>query len=152
MVILKNYYLILFRVALLLHFCCTLFSIITKNIKVIYTSVRQEAIFIKDTAGRLSKADLIVPETETGLQGFISLKDDKTRKPLDIPEDGVIISRTYEKHHDIMELPKKMLIKDAYIQKGEEMTILAVSNNFSLLERLLSFILNRGKFLPRSKI
>ena len=78
--------------------------------KVSYTSVRQEAIFIKDTAGRLSKADLIVPETETGLQGFIGLKDDKTRKPLDIPEDGVIISRTYEKHHDIMELPKKMLI------------------------------------------
>ena len=66
-----------------------------------YTSVRQEAIFIKDTTGRLYKADLIVPETETGLQGFISLKDDKTRKPLDIPEDGVIISRTYEKHHDI---------------------------------------------------
>ena len=110
MVIMKNYYLILFRVALLLHFCCTLFSIITKNIKVNYTSVRQEASFIKDTAGRLSKADLIVPETETGLQGFIGLKDDKTRKPLDIPEDGVIISRTYEKHHDIMELPKKMLI------------------------------------------
>ena len=102
----------------MLHCCCTLFSIITKNIKVSYTSVRQEAIFIKDTAGRLSKADLIVPETETGLQGFIGLKDDKTRKPLDIPEDGVIISRTYEKHHDIMELPKKMLIKDAYIQKA----------------------------------
>ena len=35
-----------------------------------------------------------------------------------------------------MELPKKMLIKDAYMQKGEEMTILVVSNNFSLLERL----------------
>lgn len=93
-----------------LHFCCTLCSIITKNMKVSYTSVRQEAIFIKDIADRLNKADLIVPETETGLQGFIGLKDDKTRKPLDIPEDGVIISRTYEKHHDIMELPKKMLI------------------------------------------
>ena len=78
----------------MLHFCCTLCSIITKNIKVSYTSVRQEAIFIKDIADRLNKADLIVPETETGLQGFIGLKDDKTRKPLDIPEDGVIISRT----------------------------------------------------------
>lgn len=133
----------------MLHFCCTLFSIITKNIKVNYTSVRQEAIFIKDTAGRLSKADLIVPETETGLQGFIGLKDDKTRKPLDIPEDGVIISRTYEKHHDIMELPKKMLIKDAYIQKGEEMTILAVSNNFSLLERLCNGL---SSILPNANI
>ena len=95
-----------FRVALLLHFV----SYNYKNIKVSYTSVRQEAIFMKDTAGRLSKADLIVPKTETGLQAFIGLKDDKTRKPLDIPEYGVIISRTYEKHHDMMELPKKMLI------------------------------------------
>lgn len=66
-----------------------------------YTSVRQEAIFIKDTEGKLLKADLIVPETQSGLLGFISLKDYKTKKPLDIPEDGVIISRSYEKHHDI---------------------------------------------------
>ena len=66
-----------------------------------YTSVRQEAIFIKDIDGKLLKADLIVPETQSGLLGFISLKDYKTKKPLDIPEDGVIISRSYEKHHDI---------------------------------------------------
>ena len=66
-----------------------------------YTSVRQEAIFIKDIDGKLLKADLIVPETQSGLLGFIRLKDYKTKKPLDIPEDGVIISRSYEKHHDI---------------------------------------------------
>ena len=40
-----------------------------------YTSVRQEAIFIKDIDGKLLKADLIVPETQSGLLGFISLKD-----------------------------------------------------------------------------
>ncbi|MGM9644940.1 MAG: FtsX-like permease family protein [Eubacteriales bacterium] len=66
-----------------------------------YTSVRQEAIFIKDTDGKLLKADLIVPETQSGLLGFVNLKDHKTNKPLNIPEDGVIISRSYEKHHDI---------------------------------------------------
>ena len=66
-----------------------------------YTPVRQEAIFIKDADGKLLKADLVVPETETGLQGFINLKDYKTNKPLNIPKDGVIISRSYEKHHDI---------------------------------------------------
>lgn len=66
-----------------------------------YTPVRQEAIFIKDADGKLLKADLVVPETETGLQGFINLKDYKTNKLLNIPKDGVIISRSYEKHHDI---------------------------------------------------
>lgn len=66
-----------------------------------YTSIRQEAVFIQDTNGRLLKADLIVPETENGLQGFINLKDYQTKKGLELPKDGVIISRSYEKHHDI---------------------------------------------------
>ena len=102
-----------------------------------YTSVRQEAIFIKDTAGRLSKADLIVPETETGLQGFIGLKDDKTRKPLDIPEDGVIISRTYEKHHDIHVGDTINLLDMNGI--SHESTVVAVSEHYlSTIQMVMS--------------
>ena len=102
-----------------------------------YTSVRQEAIFIKDTAGRLSKADLIVPETETGLQGFIGLKDDKTRKPLDIPEDGVIISRTYEKHHDIHVGDTINLLDMNGI--SHESTVVAVSEHYlSAIQMVMS--------------
>ena len=68
---------------------------------VVYTSVRREAMYIQDETGALSKADLIVPEDAKALTDFIHLDDCRTGRALSLTDDGVIVSRTYAKHHDL---------------------------------------------------
>ena len=66
-----------------------------------YAAVLQEAVFIEDESGELVKADMIAPETTENQDDFIRLNHQKTKKRMDIPENGAIISRTYEKNHDV---------------------------------------------------
>lgn len=63
-----------------------------------YTSVRREAVYIRDETGTLNKADLIVPEDAEDLRAFIHLDDYRTGRPLSLTDDGVIVSYTYAKH------------------------------------------------------
>ena len=64
-----------------------------------YTSVRREAVYIRDETGTLNKADLIVPEDAEDLRAFIHLDDYRTGRPLSLTDDGVIVSYTYAKHY-----------------------------------------------------
>ena len=66
-----------------------------------YLAVKRNVVYIIDENGEYNKADVIVPETTENLVNFIKLNDAKTKKPLSLPDDGVIISRTYEKYHDV---------------------------------------------------
>lgn len=63
-----------------------------------YTSVRREAVYIRDETGTLNQADLIVPEDAEDLRAFIHLDDYRTGRPLSLTDDGVIVSYTYAKH------------------------------------------------------
>ncbi|MGN1094444.1 MAG: ABC transporter permease, partial [Candidatus Neoclostridium sp.] len=51
--------------------------------------------------GSFSKADVIAPEKEEGFEKFVRLKDYKSGRPIALPEEGVIVSRTYEKYHNL---------------------------------------------------
>ena len=66
-----------------------------------YTSVRREAVFIRDETGTLNKADLIVPEDAEDLRAFIHLDDYRTGRSLSLTDDGVIVSYTYAKHYGL---------------------------------------------------
>lgn len=66
-----------------------------------YTSVRREAIYIRDETGTLNKADLIVPEDAEDLRAFIHLDDYRTGRSLSLTDDGVIVSYTYAKHYGL---------------------------------------------------
>ena len=66
-----------------------------------YTSVRREAVYIRDETGTLNKADLIVPENAEDLRAFIHLDDYRTGRPLSLTDDGVIVSYTYAKHYGL---------------------------------------------------
>lgn len=66
-----------------------------------YTSVRREAVYIRDETGTLNKADLIVPEDAEDLRAFIHLGDYRTGRPLSLTDDGVIVSYTYAKHYGL---------------------------------------------------
>lgn len=66
-----------------------------------YTSVRREAVYIRDETGTLSQADIIVPEDAEALRGFIHLDDYRTGRSLPLTDDGVIVSYTYAKHHGL---------------------------------------------------
>ena len=66
-----------------------------------YTSVRREAVYIRDETGTLNKADLIVPEDAEDLRAFIHLDDYRTGRPLSLTDDGVIVSYTYAKHYGL---------------------------------------------------
>lgn len=66
-----------------------------------YTSVRREAVYIRDETGTLNKADLIVPEDAEDLRTFIHLDDYRTGRPLSLTDDGVIVSYTYAKHYGL---------------------------------------------------
>ncbi|MGN1062240.1 MAG: FtsX-like permease family protein, partial [Candidatus Scatosoma sp.] len=64
-------------------------------------SARQSVVYIEDENGELSKADIVVPESEENFREYIRLNDWKSKRALALPEEGVIISRTYEKYHDV---------------------------------------------------
>lgn len=66
-----------------------------------YTSVRREAVYIRDETGTLNKADLIVPEDAEDLRAFIHLDDYRTGRLLSLTDDGVIVSYTYAKHYGL---------------------------------------------------
>lgn len=66
-----------------------------------YTSVRREAIYIRDETGTLNQADLIVPEDAEDLRAFIHLDDYRTGRSLSLTDDGVIVSYTYAKHYGL---------------------------------------------------
>lgn len=66
-----------------------------------YTSVRREAVYIRDETGTINKADLIVPEDAEDLRAFIHLDDYRTGRPLSLTDDGVIVSYTYAKHYGL---------------------------------------------------
>lgn len=66
-----------------------------------YTSVRREAVYIRDETGTLNQADLIVPEDAEDLRAFIHLDDYRTGRPLSLTDDGVIVSYTYAKHYGL---------------------------------------------------
>ena len=66
-----------------------------------YTSVRREAVYIRDETGTLNQADLIVPENAEDLRAFIHLDDYRTGRPLSLTDDGVIVSYTYAKHYGL---------------------------------------------------
>ena len=66
-----------------------------------YTSVRREAVYIRDVTGTLNQADLIVPEDAEDLRAFIHLDDYRTGRPLSLTDDGVIVSYTYAKHYGL---------------------------------------------------
>ena len=66
-----------------------------------YTSVRREAVYIRDETGTLNKADLIVPENAEDMRAFIHLYDYRTGRPLSLTDDGVIVSYTYAKHYGL---------------------------------------------------
>ncbi|MGN1104675.1 MAG: FtsX-like permease family protein [Candidatus Coproplasma sp.] len=66
-----------------------------------YLAVRKNVVYILDENGAYNKADIIVPETTENLSSFIKLNDANTKQTLSLPEEGVIISRTYEKYHDV---------------------------------------------------
>ena len=66
-----------------------------------YTSVRREAVYIRDETGTLNKADLIVPEDAEDLRAFIHLDDYRTGRSLSLTDDGVIVSYTYAKHYGL---------------------------------------------------
>lgn len=66
-----------------------------------YLAVRKNVVYILDENGTHNKADIIVPETTENLGNFIKLNDAKTKQTLTLPDEGVIISRTYEKYHNV---------------------------------------------------
>ncbi|MGN0813752.1 MAG: FtsX-like permease family protein [Candidatus Coproplasma sp.] len=66
-----------------------------------YVAIKRNIVYIIDENGAYNKADIIVPETTENLSDFIKLNDARTKNALSLPENGVIISRTYEKYHDI---------------------------------------------------
>lgn len=66
-----------------------------------YTSVRREAVYIRDETGTLNQADLIVPEDSEDLRAFIHLDDYRTGRSLSLTDDGVIVSYTYAKHYGL---------------------------------------------------
>ena len=66
-----------------------------------YTSVRREAVYIRDETGTLNQADLIVSEDAEDLRAFIHLDDYRTGRPLSLTDDGVIVSYTYAKHYGL---------------------------------------------------
>lgn len=66
-----------------------------------YTSVRREAVYIRDETGTLNKADLIVPEDAEDLRALIHLDDYRTGRSLSLTDDGVIVSYTYAKHYGL---------------------------------------------------
>lgn len=66
-----------------------------------YTSVRREAVYIRDETGTLNQADLIAPEDAEDLRAFIHLDDYRTGRPLSLTDDGFIVSYTYAKHYGL---------------------------------------------------
>ena len=66
-----------------------------------YTSVRREAVYIRDETGTLNQADLIVPEDAEDLRALIHLDDYRTGRSLSLTDDGVIVSYTYAKHYGL---------------------------------------------------
>ena len=68
---------------------------------VAYASVTRGAMYIRDETGAFSKADLLVPDDDSSLAGFIRLTDPRTGKSLPLTDGGIIVSRTYAKHHDL---------------------------------------------------
>lgn len=66
-----------------------------------YTSVRREAVYIRDETGTLNQADLIVPEDAEDLRAFIHLDNYRTGRSLSLTDDGVIVSYTYAKHYGL---------------------------------------------------
>lgn len=93
-----------------------------------YLAVRKNVVYILDENGAYNKADIIVPETTENLGNFIKLKDVKTKQNLSLPDEGVIISRTYGKYHNV-KIGDTIKIMDA---KGvyHECVVAGVSEHF----------------------
>lgn len=66
-----------------------------------YGAIMRKSGFIVDEEGSLNKTEIIVPETADSLEGFIALNDWYGDEELELTDNGVIISRTYEKHHSV---------------------------------------------------
>ncbi len=66
-----------------------------------YASVLRTIGYIQDENGNLTKTDLIVPESTENFGSFMHLQDYKSKKTLPLTESGVIVSRTYQKHHNV---------------------------------------------------
>lgn len=93
-----------------------------------YLAVRKNVVYIIDENGAYNKADIIVPETTENLGNFIKLNDAGTKQTLSLPDEGVIISRTYEKYHNV-KIGDEIQIMDA---KGvyHECVVAGVSEHY----------------------
>ncbi|MGN1095431.1 MAG: FtsX-like permease family protein, partial [Eubacteriales bacterium] len=66
-----------------------------------YTTSRQKAFIIEDENGKFHKANVIVPQETENLDDFLRFNDARTGKNMELPEDGIFVSYTYKKYHDI---------------------------------------------------
>lgn len=64
-----------------------------------YMPLYRESAYIEAENKDLMTADLLVPETTRGMEDFLRLTDWQTGEDLTLPEDGAVISRTYQKHN-----------------------------------------------------
>lgn len=63
-----------------------------------YMPLYRESVYMEAENKDLMTADLLVPETTRGMDDFLCLTDWETGENLTLPEDGAVISRTYQKH------------------------------------------------------
>lgn len=91
-------------------------------------SVMRTTVYIEGKNGELSKADLIVPESEDNMDKFICIKDWKTKKTLLLQSDGAVVSRTFQKNNnaDVGDTVKIMDTKGVY----HEFVISGVSEHY----------------------
>lgn len=64
-----------------------------------YMPLYRESVYMEAENKDLMTADLLVPETTRGMDDFLRLTDWETGENLTLPEDGAVISRTYQKHN-----------------------------------------------------
>lgn len=66
---------------------------------VAYMPLYRESVYVEAENKDLLSADLLVPENPGDMRDFLRLTDWKTGEALTLPEDGAVISRTYQKHN-----------------------------------------------------
>lgn len=64
-----------------------------------YMPLYRESVYMEAENKDLMTADLLVPETTRGMEDFLRLTDRETGENLTLPENGAVISRTYQKHN-----------------------------------------------------
>lgn len=64
-----------------------------------YMPLYRESVYMEAENKDLMTADLLVLETTRGMEDFLRLTDWETGENLTLPEDGAVISRTYQKHN-----------------------------------------------------